>query len=141
MDRDVTLPVACRSTFIAVIQPRIERPTAERRNGNTQWFSCEPVGTRIDRFLREEGRVNSWQKDQFPPSFFLPPGQIRREERVFEAKRNSFVPEQKKEEEREKRLASWLEIIERSRSSVVRKFVGRDLRFLPRNRIFDSRMK
>lgn len=50
VDRDVTLPVACRSTFIAVIQPRIERPTAERRNGNTQWFSCEPVGTfAIDR--------------------------------------------------------------------------------------------
>lgn len=58
VDRDVTLPVACRSTFIAVIQPRIERPTAERRNGNTQWFSCEPLGAAIDRFLREEGRVH-----------------------------------------------------------------------------------
>lgn len=46
VDRDVTLPVACRSTFIAVIQPRIERPTAERRNGNTQRFSCKPTRTR-----------------------------------------------------------------------------------------------
>lgn len=49
VDRDVTLPVACRSTFIAVIQPRIERPTAERRNGNTQWFSCKPLRNAIDR--------------------------------------------------------------------------------------------
>jgi len=38
---DVMLVVACRSTFIGVIQPRIERPTAERRNGNTQRLSCE----------------------------------------------------------------------------------------------------
>lgn len=48
LDRDVTLPVACRSTFIAVIQPRIERPTAERRNGNTQWFSRELLRNAID---------------------------------------------------------------------------------------------
>lgn len=70
VDRDVTLPVACRSTFIAVIQPRIERPTAERRNGNTQWFSREPVENAIDRSLlheeeEEEGRrsaFDSWEK-------------------------------------------------------------------------------
>lgn len=56
VDRDVTLLVACRSTFIAVIQPRIERPTAERRNGNTQWLSRKPASRSMIARLHAENR-------------------------------------------------------------------------------------
>lgn len=121
VDRDVTLPVACRSTFIAVIQPRIERPTAERRNGNTQWFSREPVENAIDRSLlheeeEEEGRrsaFDSWKKTCL--LHYFSHSKINED-----ARGASFQGEtkEKREGEKKEKLRSSLRIIERRREEI-----------------------
>lgn len=68
---DATL--ACRSTFIGVIQPRIERPTAERRNGNTQRLSS--------------GRCAVADDDDDPPATARAPGTVL----VGDTKRSRMV--------------------------------------------------
>lgn len=73
--------------------------------------------------------------------FSYPPGKL--DGRSAFSRRSETVLSRGTEERRREgeKVSKLVAIIERSRSSVVRKFVGRDLRFLPRNRIFDSRMK